>query len=100
MIGAMSRWMLVFLAFTFLIFTPTVVFVCGNVLGTMSDGDTCLSHLLANKESLERPLSAFQLDLPTGWLMAAGVVWLAAATQSLSLVPSAHTLLPLKPPPR
>ena len=70
MIGAMSRWMLVFLAFTFLIFTPTVVFVCGNVLGTMSDGDTCLSHLLANKESLERPLSAFQLDLPTGWLMA------------------------------
>lgn len=100
MIDEMSRWALIFLTFTFLIFTPTVVFVCGNVLDTMSGSDTCLSHLLANKESLERPLSTFQIDLPAGWLMATGVVWLAAATHPLSLAPSTYTFLPLKPPPR
>ena len=96
----MSRWVLVFLAFTFFIFTPTVVFICGNVLGTMSESETCLAHVLANRESLERPVSPFHVDLPTRLLAVTGVIWLAAATGDLFLLPSPFTLLPIKPPPR
>lgn len=100
MIGRMSRWALIFLAFTFLIFTPTVVFVCGNVLNTMSESDTCLTHLLAHKETLESPVSSFQVDLPSGWLMVMGVSWFAAALVHPALAPSSFSLAPLKPPPR
>ncbi|MBK9054588.1 MAG: hypothetical protein IPL78_27890 [Chloroflexi bacterium] len=96
----MSRWVLVFLVFTFFIFAPTVVFVCGNVLDTMSGSETCLAQVLANQEVLQRPLPTVQMDLPVGLLMAAGVIWLAAATNAPSLLPSPFTLLPIKPPPR
>jgi hypothetical protein len=96
----MSRWVLVFLVFTFFIFAPTVVFVCGNVLDTMSGGETCLAQVLANKELVERPLPTVQMNLPVGLLMVAGVIWLAAATQAPALLPSSFTLQPIKPPPR
>jgi len=100
MIVAMSRWTLAFLAFTFFIFTPTVVYVCGTMFHDNWESDGCLHIPLISESVMSQGSTMFVVDLPVWMMTMTGVVLFAAAFPHTLRLPRLFTLLPQTPPPR
>ncbi|MBP7998913.1 MAG: hypothetical protein KA314_01010 [Chloroflexi bacterium] len=95
----MSRLALLFLAFIFFIFTPTVALVCGSVFYQTAAIPTCHLIPLTPESTLAQNSHSFSLDLPPGLFTFVGLALFAAACCAPILTPTLFTLLPQTPPP-
>lgn len=100
MIKMMSRWTLAFLAFTFLILTPAVVFACGTVFYDTSFHDPCFQIPLYSEQVLAQTNQVLPVALPTVVVLIIGAGSFAAAMCDTRLTPCPFTLTPQTPPPR
>ncbi len=96
----MSRWALAFLAFTFFVLTPTMVFVCGNVFYDTSPADPCFHIPLYSEQVLAQTNQVLPVALPLEVILTVGAGMFAAATCDTCLTPRPFTLAPQTPPPR
>lgn len=99
-IKMMSRWALAFLAFTFFVLTPTMVFVCGSVFYNPSPHDPCFQIPLYSERVLAQTNQVVPVALPLEVALVVGIGLFAAAICDTLHCPTPFTLPPQTPPPR